>query len=99
MSIRRVLVVVSGVVLLLATQLWIFVPSFPRSALGWVVLVVLGLPVSLLIEWLGEESLSAKFWTRRSAATRLLLGVPAVLVLMGVSLALIWGVRWMIAVA
>ncbi len=97
MSIRRVLLVACGVVLLLATQLWIFVPSFPRSLLGWGVLVVLGLPVSLLIEWIGEESLSARFWARRSAGTRILLGVPAVILLMGVSLALVWAVRWLVA--
>ena len=99
MSFRRALLVACAIVLVLVTQLWIFVPSFPRSLLGWVVLVVLGLPVSLFIEWLGEASMSARFWTRRSAGMRILLGVPAVIVLMGVSAALVWGVRWLIAYA
>ena len=99
MAFRRVLLAACVVVLLLAAQLWIFMPIVPHSILGWAALVALGLPVSMLIEWLGEALLDRKAFHRLSSPARIVVAVPVVLVLGAMAAALVWGVRTLVAAA
>lgn len=99
MTFRRILVGACAVVLLLVMQLWIFLPVVPRSILGAVVLVALGLPVSLLIEWMGDAALDRRAFHRLSSPTRVLVAVPVVLAIAAVAAVLVWAVRLAVAAA
>lgn len=99
MTFRRFLVGASAIALLIAIQLWIFLPVVPRSALGWGVLVILGLPASLFIEWLGEAALDRQSFHRLSGPARILVAAPVALVLVAVTWAAVWGVRLAVAAA
>ena len=76
--------------------LYLYFPAVPKSLLGWVVLLVLGIPVWLFIEWLGEAVFGSAFFVRLSAVGRILLAVPIMLVLMVVALVLVWGVQYLV---
>ena len=56
--------------------LWLYYPTIPRSVLGWVLLFVIGIPTWLLLEWLGQRILEARFFSRMKRATRIALAVP-----------------------
>jgi hypothetical protein len=73
--------------LFLGLLLYIYFPAVPRSTLGWVALVGLGLPVWLFLEWLGEVVLDSALFRRRSSGFRILVGVPVVLMLMAIAVA------------
>jgi hypothetical protein len=74
---------------LLALNFW----TFPTSVAGWFALVALGVPVWLLLEWLGEKVLNARFFGKLPSAARVLLGVPVVLALMALATVLVAYVR------
>ena len=56
--------------------LWLYYPTIPRSVLGWVLLFVIGIPTWLLLEWLGEHFLEARFFSRLGSGARIALAVP-----------------------
>lgn len=70
---------------LLCGLLYLYFPAVPRSLLGWVVLVGVGLPVWAFLEWLGEAVLGSRFFANRSSGFRILVGVPVVVVLIAIA--------------
>jgi hypothetical protein len=56
--------------------LWLYFPTWPRGALGWALLLVVGVPTWFLLEWLGERLLKARVFTRLGSAARIALAVP-----------------------
>ncbi len=52
-----------------------FYPAFPKSTLGWLAVFFIALPVLIGLEFLGDVIFGAKYWTRRSSAARISLGV------------------------
>ena len=65
-----------AVAVAIAMLLWLYYPTIPRSVLGWVLLVVVGIPCWFLLEWLGERILGAGFFSRIGRAARIALAVP-----------------------
>ncbi len=61
--------------------LYLYYPAKPHSMLGWLALFAVGLPTWAFLEWLGDVVLNSKWFDRLSSASRIALGVPAVLVL------------------
>ena len=61
--------------------LYLYYPAKPHSVLGWLALFAVGLPTWAFLEWLGDVVLNNKRFNRLSSASRIALGVPAVLVL------------------
>ena len=53
----------------------------------------------LLIEAFGEDALRPSLFDRWSSPMRIVVAVPLVLAILAVTLALGWGVRWLIAIA
>lgn len=82
MNLRSALASFGFTVCLLCALLFVYFPAVPRSALGWVALVMLGLPIYVLLEWLGERVLGSSVLSSRSSATRILLAIPVVAFLM-----------------
>jgi hypothetical protein len=66
----------------LGTLLWMYYPTIPRSVLGWLLLIVIGIPTWILLEWLGERVLAAHFFSRVGRATRIALAVPLLILLL-----------------
>lgn len=62
-----------------------FYPQIPRTFFGWIALVLLGLPAWMFLEWLGEIVLRSKFYGNRGSLVRVMLGVPTVIILMGIA--------------
>ena len=62
-------------------------------------LVGLGVPVSLLIEWIGDASLSHRWFDRLSSPMRIMVAIPIVLVLGVGALALVRVVRMAVLAA
>jgi len=56
--------------------LWLYYPTVPRSAFGWLLLFVIGIPTWFLLEWLGERIFGARFFSRLGSASRIALAVP-----------------------
>ena len=83
----------------LAIKVWGAVRVLPHSVGGWAVLIGLGVPVVLLIEAFGEEALRPSLFDRWSSPMRIVVAVPLVLAILAVTLALVWGVRSLIAIA
>jgi hypothetical protein len=99
MTLRKTLVAAGVLVFMLGMLLYLYFPAVPRSVLGWVALVVLGLPVWLFLEWLGEAVLGSRFFARRSSGARILLGVPACIVLGAVAVILVRFVQSLVLAA
>lgn len=70
---------------LICALVFIYFPAVPRSAIAWVALVALGLPVWFFLEWLGEAVLRSSFFSRKSSAFRILLAVPVVVAFMAIA--------------
>lgn len=66
--------------LVVAMLLWLYYPTIPRSVLGWVLLLVIGIPTWFLLEWLGERILGARFFSRIGRGARIALAVPILIV-------------------
>jgi hypothetical protein len=75
---------------------WTFYPEIPTSFMGWIALIVIGIPAYLFIEWLGESTLGSSFFKNKSSFTRIILGVPVAIVLVGVALIVFVFVRQLI---
>ena len=82
MNLRTALASFGFAVFLLCALLFAYFPAVPRSAVGWLALITLGLPVYFLLEWLGERVLSSSVFSNRSSGTRILLAIPVVALLM-----------------
>ena len=65
--------------LVVGILLWLYHPITPRSILGWTLLFVIGIPTWLLLEWLGERVLSARFFSRMGRTARIALAVPVLI--------------------
>ncbi|QQX78716.1 hypothetical protein JK628_14185 [Shewanella sp. KX20019] len=83
---NRILSILGEVAFCAAFLAWTFYPEIPSSVLGWGVLIIIGIPAYLFLEWLGETVLGSQFFKNRSSFTRVLLGVPVALVLIVVAL-------------
>jgi hypothetical protein len=79
--------VATGVVVVLGLLMLLFW-AVPTSAMSWALLVVLGVPVWLFLEWLGSSVLGAKFFHRLSSPARIAVAVPVVALLMAIAFAL-----------
>ncbi|MDP5460484.1 hypothetical protein [Alishewanella sp. SMS8] len=95
---NRMLGILGVVVFLITLLIWTFYPEIPSSFFGWAALFVIGIPAYILMEWLGEVVFSSQFFKNRSSFTRILLGVPVALVLIGVAFFVISFVRQSIIV-
>ena len=93
MTLRNAIAALAVAALVLCGLLWLYFPALPRSVLGWIALVGLGLPVWALLEWLGEAVLGSRFFARRSSGFRILLGVPVCLALIAFGMACVWLVQ------
>jgi hypothetical protein len=77
---RFALVVIAVAIssVLLAISFWVA----PHSLLGWLVLLIAGIPAWLFLEWLGGGALGMPFFQRLPSTARILVGIPVVIVLM-----------------
>ena len=66
----------------LAVSFWVV----PHSILGWLALLIAGIPAWLFLEWLGEAVLSRPCFQRLPSAARILVGLPVVIALMVLAL-------------
>ncbi len=73
---EAVLAALLAAALVITMLLWLYYPIIPRSALGWVLLLVIGIPAWFLLEWLGERILGAQLFSRIGRAARIALAVP-----------------------
>ena len=99
MILRHVAILVGATALAVCALLYAFAPAVPHSVLGWAALAGLGIPAWLFLEWLGGAVLGSGFLTRRSSGMRILLGVPAVLVLAAIGWLCVWLVQAAVASA
>jgi hypothetical protein len=84
------LLVVALLAGLLALQFFIV----PRSALGWFLLFVLGIPIWFVLEWAGERTFGMKPFPSLSRPLRVLVAVPFAIVVFLAAGFLSWAVRW-----
>ena len=68
--------------LLVCALLFAYFPAVPKSLLGWVALLLVGLPVWFVLEWLGTAVLGSQFFARLSRPMRILLAVPTLAAIM-----------------
>ncbi|WP_431262702.1 hypothetical protein ACQ859_21675 [Roseateles chitinivorans] len=87
MTLREAVSWIGLAAVLLCGLLYLYFPAVPHSVLGWAVLAGLGLPVSLLVEWLGNAVLGSRFFANRSSGFLTLLGLPVVLLLVAIAAA------------
>ena len=71
-----VLATLLAAALVVAMVLWLYYPVIPRGVLGWVLLLVIGIPTWFLFEWLGGRILEAQFFSRMGRAARIALAIP-----------------------
>jgi hypothetical protein len=71
-----------AVALVVGVLLWMYYPMIPRSVLGWVLLLVIGIPTWFLLEWIGERTLRSRFFSRLGSAARIALAVPVLILLL-----------------
>ena len=83
-----------GLLLLIAVV--VYFPAVPKSILGWLALIVVGIPAYLLVEWLGQAILGSTFLSVRSRFVRIAIAVPVVIALAAVASAIGWGVQWLV---
>lgn len=86
---KRLLVWAGIGTFLVCYLLFAFYPALPRSALGWVALVCLGLPLWVFLERLGEIILASRLFSKMSSTARILTAVPAVIALVVISIVLV----------
>lgn len=85
MSIKVSLSIIGLVGFLLTFLVAHFYPSVPDSLMSWIALLLLGLPAWILLESVGDFVLGASFFKAMPGWLRITVGVPVVLVLMGVA--------------
>ena len=91
-TLRNALVIIGGVAFLVCWPVLYF-PLMPHSVTGWALFVGLGLPVCMMLEWLGEAVLGSRFFARRSSTFRIVVGVPVCIALVAVGMICAWFVR------
>ena len=92
MTLQRAVLVFCGALFLagvLAFQFWVL----PATLSGWLMLIVLGLPIWFFLEWLGEKVLGAPFFTKLSSPARVAIGVPVFVALCALAFVLVGLVR------
>ncbi len=67
---------VAAVAVALVGALIIAFGIFPRSVLGWLALLIVGIPAWVVLEWSGEAASRMPFFQRLSSPTRILIGIP-----------------------
>src|SRR5690349_2322065 len=77
-----VVVVLLAIALVVGMLLWLYYPVVPRSVVSWVLLLVIGIPTSFFLEWLGERVLGAQVFSRMGRAARIALAVPIMILLL-----------------
>jgi hypothetical protein len=86
-SARTALTFIGVLAALMWYALFNYYPAFPKSIVGWLGLLFVGVPLLFLFEWLGEKTLGSAFFSRLPSAARVALGVPAFVL---VIVAVIW---------
>ncbi|MCL1142550.1 hypothetical protein [Shewanella gaetbuli] len=86
---NQILSLLGVIVFFSAFLVWTFYPELPSSVLGWGALIIIGIPSYLFLEWLSEVVLSSQFFKSRSSFSRIILGVPIVLILLVVALLIV----------
>ena len=71
-----------AVALVVGVLLWMYYPMIPRSVLGWVLLIVIGVPTWFLLEWIGDRTLQSRLFSRLGSAARIALAVPVLILLL-----------------
>ena len=89
-NMRAVATVLALIAVVVAMLMGLYFPTVPKSALGWLALIVIGLPTWIVLELLGEAVLGNRFMARRSPGGRILLAVPVLIVLVVVGSGLVW---------
>jgi len=68
-------------------------PHWPTDLVGWFILIVVGIPISLCVEWVGEilfsERIGLRISGKKFSVTRIVFSLFVFLVIAGV-LALFW---------
>lgn len=59
-----------------------YFPAFPKSIVGWLSLIVIGVPSLFLFEWMGAKALSFNFFKRISSAARVAIAIPGCLLVL-----------------
>jgi len=77
--------VLLAVALAAGMLLWLYYPAIPRSVLGWVLLIVIGIPTWFFLEWLGGWVLGSDFLSRVGRIARIAMAVPILIVLLFVA--------------
>lgn len=62
--------------LAIAVLLWLYYPTIPRTAIGWMLLFVIGIPTWFLLEWIGGHIFEAQLFSRLGRVARIALAVP-----------------------
>lgn len=86
-SAQTVLTFIGVVAALVCYALFMYYPAFPKSIVGWLGLLFVGVPLLFMFEWLGEKTLGSAFFTRLPSVARIALGVPIFVLVM---LVVIW---------
>jgi hypothetical protein len=81
LMLRNLLLVTGTVGFFVCVLLFIYYPAVPRSVLGWLALVFVGLPVWFFLEWLGNRALGMRFLTQFSSPVRIIVALPFVIAL------------------
>lgn len=89
MNLRRSLTFFGVASVFVCALLFVYFPAVPRSFLGWTTLVLVGLPAWFFLEWLGGAVLKSQFFSHLSSTLRVLIAIPAFILLMIVAVFLI----------
>jgi len=73
--------------------MYFYLPAVPHSALGWIALIGLGLPVWMFLEWLGEFVFDSRLFRGRSSGFRIVVGVPVFIVVACIAMVCVWLVQ------
>jgi hypothetical protein len=82
----RNLLLIAGVIgFIICYLLYIYYPAFPRSFLGWLVIIFIGIPVWLFLEWIGERMFGMQFFNKLSSPMRVIIAIPFFIALVAVA--------------
>ena len=77
-----VVAVLLTLALVVGMLLWLYYPVTPRSATGWVMLIVIGIPTWFFLEWLGGRVVGARVFSGMGRTARIGLAVPVLILLL-----------------
>jgi hypothetical protein len=73
----RNLLLIAGVIgFIVCYLLYIYYPAVPRSFLGGLVLIFIGIPVWFFLEWIGERMFEMQFFNKLSSTMRVIVAIP-----------------------